>query len=117
VLTSQEHDAVLLAADRHRRDRKPDARPYTLVYLLLTTGIKKSETLGIKLEHVELDAPNGPQIFIRYASPANRYKERKLTLPDDWIPAYNEYLAQYQPTEQLVRWSRKERWTQWKCVC
>ena len=105
VLTSQEYDAALLAADRHRRDRKPDARPYTLVYLLLTTGIKKSETLGIKLEHVELDAPNGPQIFIRYASPANRYKERKLTLPDDWIPAYNEYLVQYQPTEQLFRWS------------
>ena len=105
VLTPDEYDAVLLAADRHRRERKPDARPYTLVYLLLTTGIKKSETLGIKLEHIELDSPNGPQVFIKYASPANRYKERKLTLPDDWIPAYNEYLAQYQPTEQLFPWS------------
>ena len=105
VLTAEEYDAVLLAADRHRRDRKPDARPYALVYLLLTTGIKKSETLGIKLEHIELDAPNGPQIFIKYASPANRYKERKLTLPDDWIAAYNEYRAQYQPTEQLFPWS------------
>src|SRR3989304_2717463 len=82
------------------------ARPTrALVYLLLTTGIKKSETLGIKLEHVELDAPHGPQIFIRYASPANRYKERKLTLPDDWIPAYTEYLVQYQPAERLFRWS------------
>ena len=49
-------------------------------------GIKKSETLGMKLEHIELNTPNGPQIFIRYASPANRYKERKLILPDDWIP-------------------------------
>lgn len=105
VLTSDEYDAVLLAADRHRRDHKPDARPYTLVYLLLTTGIKKSETLGIKLEHIDLEAPNGPQIFIKYASPANRYKERKLTLPDDWTPAYNEYRAQYQPTEQLFPWS------------
>ena len=105
VLTPEEYDAVLLAADRHRRDRKPDARPYTLVYLLLTTGIKKSETLGIKLEHIELDAPNGPQIFIKYASPANRYKERKLILPDDWIAAYNEYRAQYQPKEQLFPWS------------
>lgn len=105
VLTSDEYDAVLLAADRHRRDRKPDARPYALVYLLLTTGIKKSETLGIHLEHVELDAPNGPQIFIKYASPANRYKERKLILPDDWIAAYNEYRAQYQPKEQLFPWS------------
>jgi len=118
VLNPQEYDAVLLAADRHRRGQKPDARPYALVYLLLTTGIKKSETLGIKLEHIELDAdaPNGPQVFIKYASPANRYKERKLTLPDDWIPAYNEYLAQYkrstraersvdEPSEQLFPWS------------
>jgi site-specific recombinase XerD len=92
VLTQEEYDAVLLAADRHRRGQKPDARSYTLVYLLLTTGIKKSETLGLKLEHVDLNTPNGPQIFIHYASPANRYKERKLVLPDDWIPAYNEYL-------------------------
>jgi integrase/recombinase XerD len=105
VLTPDEYDAALLAADRHRRDRKPDARPYALVYLLLTTGIKKSETLGINLEHIELDAPNGPQLFIKYASPANRYKERKLPLAEDWIPAYEEYLSQYSPTEKLFPWS------------
>jgi integrase/recombinase XerD len=105
VLTGEEYDAVLLAADRHRRGAKPDARPYALVSLLLTTGIKKSETLGIELEHVELDAPNGPLIFIKYASPANRYKERKLPLAEDWIPAFEEYLAQYQPTEKLFPWS------------
>lgn len=112
VLTPEEYDAVLLAADRHRRGAKPDARSYTLVYLLLTTGIKKSETLGLKLEHVDLETPNGPQIFIRYTSPANRYKERKLTLPEDWVPAYQEYLTQYKrsspadhPTEQVFPWS------------
>jgi integrase/recombinase XerD len=105
VLTPREYDDVLLAADRHRRDPKPDARPYVLVYLLLTTGIKKSETLGLRLEHLELDAPNGPQIFIKYPTPANRYKERKLPLPEDWIPAYQEYLAQYQPQEKLFPWS------------
>lgn len=105
VLTPKEYDEVLLAADRHRRAAKPDARQYTLVYLLLTTGIKKSETLGILLEHLELDAPNGPQVFIKYATPANRYKERKLALPEDWIPAYEEYLAQYHPEEKLFPWS------------
>jgi integrase/recombinase XerD len=105
VLTPKEYDEVLLAADRHRRAAKPDARPYALVYLLLSTGIKKSETLGLLLEHVELDAPNGPQIFIKYPSPANRYKERKLPLPEDWIPAYEEYLAQYHPEEKLFPWS------------
>ena len=80
MLTPEEYDAVLLAADRHRRGHKPDARPYALVYLLLTTGIKKSETLGINLEHIELDAPNGPQVFIKYASPANRYNGRWLKI-------------------------------------
>lgn len=112
VLTPKEYDEVLLAADRHRRAHKPDARYYALIYLLLTTGIKKSETLGILLEHVELDSPNGPQVFIKYATPANRYKERKLTLPEDWIPAYEEYLAQYPrsspvdtPEEKLFPWS------------
>jgi integrase/recombinase XerD len=105
VLTPKEYDDVLLAADRHRRAAKPDARPYALVYLLLTTGIKKSETLGINLEHLELDPPTGPQVFIKYATPANRYKERKLTLPEDWIPAYEEYAAQYHPEEKLFPWS------------
>jgi integrase/recombinase XerD len=105
VLTPQEYDEVLLVADRHRRADKPDARYYTLVYLLLSTGIKKSETVGILLEHLELDAPNGPQVFIKYPTPANRYKERKLLLPEDWIPAYEEYLAQYAPTEKLFPWS------------
>ena len=105
VLTPKEVEDVLLAADRHRRGAKPDARSYALVYLLLTTGIKKSETLGINLEHLELDAKDGPQVFIKYATPANRYKERKLPLPDDWIPAYEEYLAQYQPDEKLFPWS------------
>jgi len=109
VLTPQEVDDVLLAADRFRRAEKPDARSYTLVYLLLTTGIKKSETLGINLEHLELDPKgnNGPQVFIKYATPANRYKERKLILPDDWIPAFEEYRAQYQPEEKLFPWSQR----------
>lgn len=107
VLTPKEYDEVLLAADRHRRASKPDARPYALVYLLLSTGIKKSETLGIKLEHLELDSPNGPQVFIKYATPANRYKERKITLPEDWIPAYEEYAAQYKPVEKLFPWSQR----------
>ena len=105
VLTPEEYDAVLLAADRHRRAPKPDARPYALVYLLLTTAIKKSETLGIELAHIDLEAPDGPIVFIKYATPANRYKERKLPLPEDWIPAYQEYLVQYQPTEKLFPWS------------
>jgi integrase/recombinase XerD len=105
VLTDDEVQAVMLAADRYRRKTKPDARPYALLYLLLTTGIKKSECLGIHLNHIDLTAPTGPEIIIRYASTASRYKERKLPLAEDWIPAYEEYISQYNPVDKLFPWS------------
>jgi len=105
VLNHTEQEATLLAADRYRRKTKPDARPYALLHLLLTTGIKKSECLGIHLNHIDLEASGGPLVFIRYASPANRYKERKLPLAEDWIPVYQEYLDQYAPADQLFPWS------------
>jgi len=56
-LTEAEIETVMLAADRYRRQTKPDARPYTLLALLLATGIKKSECLGIRLNNVDLQAP------------------------------------------------------------
>lgn len=105
VLTDDELEAVLLTADRHRRGAKPDARPYALLALLLATAIKKSECLGIHLNHIDLEAPEGALVFIRYASPANRYKERKIPLPDDWGTAFDEYVMQYNPIDQLFPWS------------
>ena len=105
VLSEDELSLALAAADRHRRGPKPDARSFTLLQLLLSTGIKKSECLGIHLNHIDLSASSGPMVFIRYASSANRYKERKLELPDDWLPAYSEYLDQYKPVDQLFPWS------------
>ncbi len=105
VLTEEEMYAALDAANKHRMDKKPDARPFALLSLLLTTAVKKSECLGIHLNHIELDDPEGPYVFIRYASPANRYKERKIPLTDEWIEAYHEYVAQYEPVDQLFPWS------------
>lgn len=105
VLSEDEMQAVELAADRYRRKAKADARPYALLYLLLTTGIKKSECLGIHLNHIDLEAPEGPTLFIRYNSPVNRYKERKLLLAEDWLPAFEEYSAQYKPVDKLFPWS------------
>ena len=105
VLSEDEVNLTLSAADQHRRDAKPDARSYTLLSLLLSTGIKKSECLGIHINHIDLQGALGPQVFIRYASPANRYKERKLVLPEDWISCYSEYLEQYKPIDQLFPWS------------
>ncbi len=107
VLTEEEIRLVLDTANQYRYKEDPDARLFTLLLLLLTTGIKKSECLGIHLNHIELDDPDGAYIFIRYASPGNRYKERKVPITEEWIEAYHEYIAQYEPVDQLFPWSQR----------
>ncbi|MCL4368381.1 MAG: tyrosine-type recombinase/integrase [Actinobacteria bacterium] len=97
VLTPEEEQAALDAADILRRGPRPDARPYALLSLLLQTGIKKSECQGIHLNHVDLNSPEGPILFVRYGDVRKRYRERKLPLEGAWIPAFREYLAQYSP--------------------
>ena len=105
ILDREEVDKSLEAAAKHRRDQKPDARPYVLLSLLLETGIKKSECLGLCLNHIELDDGTEPFIFVRYPNPQYRYKERKIPVSSGWIEAYHEYVAQYQPEDQLFPWS------------
>lgn len=105
VLTEAEIEAVLTAAERHRTASKPDARPYVLVALLLNTAIKKSECLALSPNHIDFQSPEGPILFVRYASPQHRYKERKIALPENWLKAYQEYRAQYPESEQIFPWS------------
>jgi site-specific recombinase XerD len=107
ILTPAEHEHVLEVANRHRMDARPDARPYTLAALLLSTGIKKGECLALAPTHLDLDNPNGPLVFIRYASPASRYKERKISLPAEWVTAWHEYAGQYPADERIFPWSQR----------
>lgn len=105
VLTRDETKRAMEVANKYRTARKPDARPYTLLSLILETGIKKGECLALALNHVDLEASNGPILFVRYASPSSRYKERKIPLTPEWVEAYKEYLAQYQPSDRIFPWS------------
>jgi integrase/recombinase XerD len=67
-----------------------------LVTLLLHTGIKKGECMNITMNHVDLGDPSQPILWIRYANPQRRHKERKLRLPAWWPTVLAEYRAQYQ---------------------
>jgi site-specific recombinase XerD len=104
ILSLEEQAKVMEAAQAYREKAKPDARPYTLISLLFSTNIKKGECLAINTTHLELDAPQ-PYLFVRYANPNYRYKERKIDLPQEWIEVYQEYKAQYQPTGPIFPWS------------
>jgi integrase/recombinase XerD len=80
---------------------KPDARPYLLLALLLQTGIKKGEAMAIVPNHIDTSDPEHPMLYVRYANPRLRYKERKLPLKPEWLVVLDEYLQQYQPTDTL----------------
>jgi integrase/recombinase XerD len=105
VLKDVEVKMVLEAATSSRDHEKADARPFTLLSLLLETAIKKGECLAIHINHIDPKSVDGPILFVRYGDVRKRYKERKLSLSQDWIGAYEEYLNQYKPTDRLFPWS------------
>lgn len=105
TLTPDEVAAVLQVASEHRKGKNPDTRYFALAYLLLNTGIKKNECLNLNLNHIDLEAADGPILFVRYSNPQHRYKERKIKLPEDWVEAYHEYKSQYDLKDRLFPWS------------
>jgi len=105
VLTPDEELKVIEAATAQRMSSKKDPRSYVLVTLLLSTGIKKGECLALNMNHLDLEDPEDASFYVRYASSANRYKERKISLTQDWVEVFPEYLAKYAPTEQVFPWS------------
>jgi integrase/recombinase XerD len=82
-------------------DHKPDPRPHLLVSLLLHTGMKKQECMGLKLAHIDLSNPAGAVAHIRYDNPRMQYKERRLRLPADWTETLRRYRAVYEPQDYL----------------
>jgi integrase/recombinase XerD len=107
VLSPDEVRLVLDTTNRHRKAQKPDARPHALVTLLLETGIKKTECLGLSPNHIDVEDLQNPYIFVRYASPQHRYKERKIPVSNDWLDSYNEYKAQYPVDDRIFPWSQR----------
>jgi len=105
VLTPTETNLLLEIANRFRNAAKPDTRYFTLLKLLLETGIKKGECLMLGLNHIDLSSPNGPFIFVRYNNPNYRYKERKIPVSAEWVEVYQEYLSQFNPKDQVFPWS------------
>lgn len=80
---------------------KPDARPYLLITLLVTTGIKKGECMALTLGDLDFSDPESPTLYVRYTNPRYRKKERKLKLPDDFERTLKLYQAQYKITDRL----------------
>lgn len=105
ILTKEELDRAMAAANEYRAKRKPDARLLLLLQLLIASGIKKGETLGITKNHIDRENPDNPRLYIRYSDSANRAKERTIDLPSSWLEIYDEYCDEYRPIDKLFPWS------------
>ncbi|HEX8996890.1 MAG TPA: tyrosine-type recombinase/integrase [Ktedonobacterales bacterium] len=78
-----------------------DVRCHTLVMLLLSTGLKKEEVMGLTLGLVDLSDPERPAIEVRFPGQAKRWRERRMELPAEWSGVYERYLQRYQPRERV----------------
>jgi site-specific recombinase XerD len=79
-----------------------DPRSYCLVYLVLHTGLKKEEVMGLKLDHIDLSNPHVPMITIHFpAATGKQHRERRLALPADFTTILKQYVAKYHPTDEL----------------
>ncbi|MBI3538416.1 MAG: site-specific integrase [Chloroflexi bacterium] len=101
ILFDQQVETLMSAARAFMNAEKSDARPYLLVSLLLATGIKKSETMAIRLSDIDLSNRAQPALYIRYADARKRHKERKLKLPADFADTLAQYREKFQPRAHL----------------
>jgi integrase/recombinase XerD len=98
ILHDDEVNRLLRTAQDYLWDRKkPDARPYVLVSLLIQTGIKKSECAKLLIDDFDLSRPSAPQVNIRYEDPRYAHKNRQLDLHPSFVPPLRQYLKQYEP--------------------
>lgn len=105
ILNDDEVAQLLAATSLLRHADKPDARPHALVTLLLSTGIKKSECANLVVNHLDFSDKAQPAVWIRYANPRYRLKERKLKLDPSWPTVFEEYRAQYKIRDKIFPWT------------
>jgi len=77
-----------------------DSRTYLLLVLLLETGLKKAELLDLKVTHFDLSNKYQPELWVKHTGRQAR-KDRKLRLPPDIIPVFDDYVTQYSVTDTL----------------
>jgi integrase/recombinase XerD len=101
ILSPTEIHRLLDYTHQLRFAQKPDARPNLLVWLLLDTGIKKSECMNLTLQSIDMRNPEHPVLNIRHRERHNLYKERRIPLNPEWLVVLEEYQRQYKPTNVI----------------
>lgn len=79
-----------------------DPRCHCLVYLILHTGLKKEEVMGLKLHHIDLSDEHAPLVTVHFAaSTGKQHRERRLALPAAFSTIFRQYQSRYKLTDQV----------------
>lgn len=100
VLSMAQIRATMSYARGMTKGDEQDYRPEMLLWLLLDTGVKKSEAVALKPESIDRTNPQRPMLTVRHKS-RNVYKERHIEVDSDWVKLVDLYLAQYDLKEHL----------------
>jgi integrase len=97
ILFDEECQKLLAAASA-------DPRSYLLVLLLLDTGMKKEELFDLKITHFDFSNKYAPELWLKHAGKKVK-KDRKLKLPHEVVPVFQEYVKRYGITDLLFPYS------------
>ncbi len=79
-----------------------EPRCHCLVYLVLYSGLKKEEVMGLKLEHIDLSNAREPRITVHFAAATGKqHRERTLALPTEFGSILERYRTRYHPISEL----------------
>src|SRR5260221_7366040 len=87
-----------------------DPRTYLIVLLLLETGMKSSELFTVKTSDVDMSDSYAPELWIKHTGKGVK-KDRKVALPQRFLPVYQQYIAQYNVSAILFPYT--DRFVQW----
>lgn len=77
-----------------------DAHTSLLIMLVLKTGLKKAELLGLRVGDFDFSDKYQPQLYVRHTG-RQVFKDRRLKLPTQIISAFDDYVRQYEVTDVL----------------
>jgi site-specific recombinase XerD len=77
-----------------------DPRTYLLFLLFLETGIKLEELFALKVSHFDFSNRYAPGMHIKHTGKKEK-KSRKLKLPTEITPVFNDYVSAYKVDDVL----------------
>src|SRR5688572_2936207 len=83
-----------------------DPRTYLLFLLFLESGIKLEELFGLRVSHFDFSNRYAPEMMIKHTGKKEK-KSRKLKLPPEIIPVFNDYVDAYKAADLLFPYTQR----------